>query len=847
MDARLGHLHVQVTGGSARGATHEREGTDNQDAYTWRPVQPGLVGSEAFTVAVADGHGSAKSPRSQVGARLAVDIATELLQARLPRIPPGEGITPPLRELLSELTERWADAVREDIRRNPLDRELRRLQADGRIDSAARAELAANNLVAYGATLLVAAITETAVYYLQMGDGDILAVSSDGEVSRPVPGDHRLFGNETTSLCLPKAWQHFRVSSASLQDAPRLILLSSDGYANSFESDDAFLQVGSDLLRMIEQEGIKPVESSLKDWLSETTRLGAGDDVTLALVSLVSDRHEMDGQPKAPVVAPASWPTRGSDSVAPTELQSAIPNLPDADQRSHTPSLSVRIGDQQHTLTSDRSWTVGRGEHVDIRTGNRSVSQRHAVLQARRGQWSLEDVGSKQGTYDAGGQRVQRVAISGPVKVWLGRPGEGDEVELAVQGVSPPSDQRLQRIMLGVGTIVLLLIATLVLFGRLDHRAGSGSNEDRGPPSAPLATVQQAAVSVSPSPPGQDAAPVAGRSGSGVIVSPDGLILASARVAAPAALGQGVLYGRSVTEINPKRLTVKLATRQGEPAQRTYTATVRAADGYLGLAVLKIDADGDGNPIDSSRLKLPHVTMGNAASLKAGARLTSVGFPSARQAGARLVEQTVLGMAQDARISGQPGWIEVDHAVVDGDGTEGGPAVDPTGQLVGVQLAIRPDQAVDNPNRGALRPINVTKALIERARAGSPWISPYVKPLTGDEKLAFVGWAGQGSSGCAVRQPVASYPSGAKRISAVFRGSGLSDGVDLMYQVHAVNGQGKTTGAAIGTQRLRWDGGDKGCIRFDATAAFGDGTYKAEAYAGPNYSPIAEALVTIGQ
>jgi hypothetical protein len=46
--------------------------------------------------------------------------------------------------------------------------------------------LDAESLVAYGATLLVAAVTERFVLYLQLGDGEILAVSDSGEVVRPL-------------------------------------------------------------------------------------------------------------------------------------------------------------------------------------------------------------------------------------------------------------------------------------------------------------------------------------------------------------------------------------------------------------------------------------------------------------------------------------------------------------------------------------------------------------------------------------------------------------------------------------------------------------------------------------
>ncbi|MGH9466889.1 MAG: protein phosphatase 2C domain-containing protein, partial [Terriglobales bacterium] len=70
----------QAAGASVRGAQHERQGLSGQDAWTWEERD-----GSAF-IAVADGHGSAPSARSDVGARLAVETARAVL------LEPGAGI-----------------------------------------------------------------------------------------------------------------------------------------------------------------------------------------------------------------------------------------------------------------------------------------------------------------------------------------------------------------------------------------------------------------------------------------------------------------------------------------------------------------------------------------------------------------------------------------------------------------------------------------------------------------------------------------------------------------------------------------------------------------------------------
>jgi hypothetical protein len=120
---------------------------------------------------------------------------------------------------------------------------------------------------------------------LQLGDGDILVVSETGEVIRPLPGDERLFANETTSLCSHNAWCDFRVSfQPLLSRPPALILLATDGYANSFHNEVGFLKVGPDILEKIRSGGLDVVNEGLETWLSETSQLGSGDDITLGII-----------------------------------------------------------------------------------------------------------------------------------------------------------------------------------------------------------------------------------------------------------------------------------------------------------------------------------------------------------------------------------------------------------------------------------------------------------------------------------------------------------------------------------------------------------------------------------
>jgi len=260
----------QVAGQSVRGAVHERNGLPNQDAIHWLPAAG--YGS-SMVLAVADGHGSARYSRSHLGAGFAVESSVQLVQEFL-ESQAGAGNLSLIKDATEEwlpraLVRKWVELVGVHLNSDP----------GGEPEG---------SVIAYGATLLVTAVTEQFALYLQLGDGEILTVSESGEVTRPLTKDDRLFGNETTSLCAPDAWRDFRVSFQSFnQSPPALILLSTDGYPNSFRHESGFFKVGSDILNMIRENGLSFIKENLGGWLSDSTNAGSGDDVTLGILCSV--------------------------------------------------------------------------------------------------------------------------------------------------------------------------------------------------------------------------------------------------------------------------------------------------------------------------------------------------------------------------------------------------------------------------------------------------------------------------------------------------------------------------------------------------------------------------------
>jgi hypothetical protein len=299
----------RVISASVRGSSHQRSGLPNQDAVDYGTAPKGDF--PGTVLAVSDGHGGGRHFRSQVGSTLAVHIAVTMLQEYLSKNHDGiQTADGDLSKLSQGIVESWLTAVRSDLSHNPFgDQELITLEeTDGPLG---RESVVARPELAYGATLLVTAVTDNRIIYMQIGDGDILAVRVDGVTTRPIVTDERLVANQTTSLCQPDAWREFRVvEHEGVDKLPVLVLLSTDGYENSFRSEEDFMQIGQDYLQLLREHGSHALADELPGILSEATQQGSGDDITLGLLhveiipgAVAASKHA--GEASKPVIRPS--------------------------------------------------------------------------------------------------------------------------------------------------------------------------------------------------------------------------------------------------------------------------------------------------------------------------------------------------------------------------------------------------------------------------------------------------------------------------------------------------------------------------------------------------------------
>ena len=265
--------------GIVKGATHVRNQMPCQDNK--KIVK---ISDEITIIALADGHGSSKCPRSDRGSMIAVNSFYHIMKKYLEIYGEDEEGLSHLITFLNregdvrfaqDVCEEWQARVKQSFYKNKVEGMT---NEDGSIKWPSVFSL-------YGTTLLGMLITDSFVFSFQIGDGDISAVTKDAV--EPLVEPEKFLGTETHSLSKPDAWRKAVASVHRLEldsQEPYMYMLSTDGFANSYTSDKEYQKTCIDYLKMLQEYGIDVVQANLKKWLTETSELGCGDDITVVMV-----------------------------------------------------------------------------------------------------------------------------------------------------------------------------------------------------------------------------------------------------------------------------------------------------------------------------------------------------------------------------------------------------------------------------------------------------------------------------------------------------------------------------------------------------------------------------------
>lgn len=216
-------------------------------------------------------------------------------------------------------------------------------------------------------------------------------------------------------------------------------------------------------------------------------------------------------------------------------------------------------------------------------------------------------------------------------------------------------------------------------------------------------------------------------SGSGSLISADGLILTNAHVLE---LDQRCPYDT---------IGIAVLDRSDQPPELLYIADLLAIDSFLDLAVVRVAADLDGETVTR---EFPFLDLADSEMVALGDQLRVLGYPGIGGDTITLTRGAVSGFTEERDIDGRA-WIKTD-ATISG-GNSGGAAVDRDGRLIGVPTLAGSGANVDPtdcrviqdtngdgflddrdtciPIGGfinGVRPINLALPLIEEAATADP-------------------------------------------------------------------------------------------------------------------------------
>ncbi|MBI2912979.1 MAG: trypsin-like peptidase domain-containing protein [Chloroflexi bacterium] len=333
-----------------------------------------------------------------------------------------------------------------------------------------------------------------------------------------------------------------------------------------------------------------------------------------------------------------------------------------------------------------------------------------------------------------------------------------------------------------------------------------------------------------------DGAPV--WTGSGSMISPEGLILTNAHVVDDRT-GEYDVLG------------VALLKQTDEPPEPTYLAEIVAVDYALDLAVVRIALDLDGNPVSVD--DLPFVAVGDSDGVEIGDHIRILGYPGIGGETITFTEGSVSGFTSERGL-GDRAWIKTDATIAGGN--SGGMAADDDGKLIGVPTTAGSGADTDfvdcrfvaDTNRdgnideedtcvpiggfiNGLRPVNLAEPLVAAAVSGQSYVSsiaPEPEPAGGfdTEQVIFSNlvFADGVTADDEPTQVWAALPSGVTAVCGFWDYEGMIDGMDW-EALWFIDGELSEEGSQLDQT---WIGGESGnwwvCVLDDSGLL--DGLYE---------------------
>lgn len=258
---------------SVMGASHEAKGLVCQDSSAYQ------VGERYAVAVVADGHGSKKHFRSNIGSQAAVEAVLETIERFYVDADEFEKNFPSNHDSIMTNIEKqvisiWNTKILEHLDKNPVTAQEKSAFTPEEFEAISPESY-------YGSTLIAAVVGEKFTFGFQIGDGSLVAVFDDGETSMLMDYEESNPANITASMCNSNAASLF--DQFYVEDKKVLALyVSTDGLYTSFGCEEDFLDYHTIITsQLTDVEKFK--EAVIKN-IKKRSHYGTQDDVSLSCV-----------------------------------------------------------------------------------------------------------------------------------------------------------------------------------------------------------------------------------------------------------------------------------------------------------------------------------------------------------------------------------------------------------------------------------------------------------------------------------------------------------------------------------------------------------------------------------
>lgn len=269
-----------------RGYRHIQENLPCQDSS----ASYSSDGGDYRIICVADGHGDPACHRSDIGSKIAAEVALKSLTEFANALISGDMSfaysrqqSECLEQLTNTIASKWHGAVRNDLLSNDVSDED--FANAGMYEDAYRKGERLEHL--YGTTLIAGLYVSDYLILIQQGDGRCDVFFSDGSVCQPIPWDERCKGSTTTSMCDKDVFFSIRTAVIDLSEQDVVAcFIGTDGVEDSY-FDNEESQSGTHRFYMeqcckLSELGDKEYAQYLEEMLPGFSKGGSSDDVSIA-------------------------------------------------------------------------------------------------------------------------------------------------------------------------------------------------------------------------------------------------------------------------------------------------------------------------------------------------------------------------------------------------------------------------------------------------------------------------------------------------------------------------------------------------------------------------------------